>query len=97
MADNREDLTGNVNGDGVPTCGTDDTPPCPLYAFYIERNKLIYELAGPCPDERRVADVASRVDRYLIAALRGVHVLTHERHDHRDRYGRYEQDSVKPE
>lgn len=63
-----------VNG-GIKTCGTEDTPPCPLNAVYIERNELIEQLAGPHADRRRIAAVAEQVDHYLISALRSVREL----------------------
>ena len=61
---------------GIKTCGTDDTPPCPLNAVYIARNELIEQLAGPHADRRRIAEVAVQVDHYLISALNSVRDLS---------------------
>jgi len=75
------DLTG-----GIKTCGTDDTPPCPIRAFYTARNELIYQLAGPHANRKRIEEVAEQVDRYLIKALNGARELacaTQSHHDQR--------------
>jgi len=77
----REHEGGNHGGSdavtgGIKTCGTDDTPPCPLYAFYTARNELIYHLAGPHANRRRIEEVAEQVDRYMITALNGVRELS---------------------
>jgi hypothetical protein len=60
---------------GVANCGTPTTPPCPLQALYLERNALIYQLAGRRASREEVRRVASRVDQYLLSALRSVRVL----------------------
>ena len=65
------DLTG-----GLKTCGTDDTPPCPIQAFHKARNELIYQLAGQHANRKRIEEVARQVDLYMIAALNGVRELT---------------------
>ena len=70
-----------TNGSIDPTltsgklCGTDSTPPCPIAEFYVERNELIYQLAGPRPSQERLRKVAARVDQYLATVIRGVRVL----------------------
>jgi hypothetical protein len=59
------------------TCGTKDTPPCPLADFQAERAALILQLAGGRADRRKIEDVAVQVDRYLITAVHGLRVLLH--------------------
>jgi hypothetical protein len=59
------------------TCGTKDTPPCPLADFQVERAALILQLAGGRADRRKIEEVAVQVDRYLVTAVHGLRVLLH--------------------
>jgi hypothetical protein len=59
------------------TCGTKDTPPCPLADFQVERAALILQLAGARADRRKIEDVAVQVDHYLVTAIHGLRVLLH--------------------
>lgn len=56
-------------------CGSDSLPSCPKQAFYVERNELIYQLAGPRPSKERLRKVAVQVDDYLVTVLRGARML----------------------
>jgi hypothetical protein len=62
---------------GGHLCGTDTTPECPLQAVYLERNALIYQLAGSRTDRERIRMAARRVDEYLIGVLRSAIELSH--------------------
>jgi hypothetical protein len=61
-------------------CGSDSLPPCPKNAFYVERNELIYQLAGPRPSKERLRKVAAQVDDFLVTVLRGARMLDETTH-----------------
>jgi hypothetical protein len=73
----KTDETVAPNYGGDPLCGTDTTPDCPLQAVYLERNALIYQLAGTRTDRERIHRAARRVDEYLVGVLRSAIALTH--------------------
>lgn len=74
----------------VPECGTPTTPPCPLAAFYQERNNLIYEISGRGASRRRIEEVSEQVDHYLITSLHGARVLLLNTRDKREPGDRHE-------
>ena len=82
-----ETVDPDFGGGGGPLCGTDTTPDCPLRAVYLERNALIYQLAGTRTDCERIRRAARRVDEYLIGVLRSAIELSHpleHQHQHQE-------------
>jgi hypothetical protein len=67
--------TGPSPADGGILCGG-TLPPCPDKLVYVERNALIYQIAGTRTDHERVRAAAARVDEYLVGALRSALLLT---------------------
>ena len=74
---NTQSKSNDPNYGGGPLCGTETTPQCPLNAVYLERNALIYQIAGSRTDRERIRKAAERVDEYLVGVLRSALELTH--------------------
>lgn len=66
---------GTTPANGGLLCGG-TLPPCPDSLVYVERNALIYQLAGTRTDLERVRAAAARVDEYLVGVLRSALQLT---------------------
>lgn len=87
---NTDDTVDPAFGGGDPYCGTPTTPDCPLREVYLERNALIYQLAGTRTDRERVRRAARHVDEYLIGVLRNAIALSrplehgHQEHGYQD-------------
>lgn len=58
-----------------PTCGTEDTPPCPSATLLYTLQSTIDQLAGPNASEERRATIRAAVEAHLISVMTGVVAL----------------------